>query len=259
MSPSSAKIRTTRADDVDTICERFGLPTIIHSAARNWYRNPDIPATTMEPSHLQLVLGQTALWVLGVFIFASLQLIFSSTVLSLHNFWHNVLSGMITTCGNIGEFPFVTFTCARTTKFQIYTFTLDYDYTEILQSCHNATYEWYRSYSLGMRKFTVLFRFRSISAKDFFTHFSRYSIFVIILIIYWKRCSRYETKHAIAFFEIQHLWEHTLEPGAHPPVDLLPFLKYIPERWAHWKGLCADVRKRQRDLYFGLLTEARKE
>lgn len=49
-----------------------------------------------------------------------------------------LFSGMITTCGIIGEFPLVTLTCACTTKVQIYAFTVDYDYTEILQFCHNA-------------------------------------------------------------------------------------------------------------------------
>lgn len=51
------------------------------------------------------------------------------------------------------------------------------------------------------------------------------------------------------------MWEGALAPGAHPPVDLLTFLKYVPERWAPWKTLCKDVRRLQRELYFGLLTE----
>lgn len=58
------------------------------------------------------------------------------------------------------------------------------------------------------------------------------------------------------FFIVQHLWEHALEPGAHPPVDLLPFLNRIPERWAPWKQLCREVRRRQRKLYFGLLEQS---
>jgi hypothetical protein len=66
---------------------------------------------------------------------------------------------------------------------------------------------------------------------------------------------RYETKETTAFFHVQHLWGHVLEPGAHPPVDMLPFLKYIPERWAPWKSLCREVRRLQRELYFGLLEE----
>jgi hypothetical protein len=54
---------------------------------------------------------------------------------------------------------------------------------------------------------------------------------------------------------VLHLWESVLAPGAHPPVDLLTFLKYVPERWAPWKTLCKEVRRLQREMYFGLLTE----
>lgn len=46
-----------------------------------------------------------------------------------------------------------------------------------------------------------------------------------------------------------------MEPGAHPPVDLLPFLRYVPERFAAWKSLCRETRRLQRALYFGLLDE----
>lgn len=57
----------------------------------------------------------------------------------------------------------------------------------------------------------------------------------------------------VEFFECQRKWETILGPGGHPPVDVFPFLKYIPERWAAWKGLCREVRSRQRKYYFSLL------
>jgi hypothetical protein len=41
-----------------------------------------------------------------------------------------------------------------------------------------------------------------------------------------------------------------------PPVDLIPILKYVPERWAPWKTICRKARELQRELYFGLLGEA---
>jgi hypothetical protein len=49
-----------------------------------------------------------------------------------------------------------------------------------------------------------------------------------------------------------------LEPGATPPVDMIPILKYVPEQWAKWKRDCAKTRKLQRDLYFGLLDETKE-
>jgi hypothetical protein len=46
-----------------------------------------------------------------------------------------------------------------------------------------------------------------------------------------------------------------MEPGATPPVDMIPILKLVPERWAKWKRDCRKIRKRQRAMFFGLLNE----
>ncbi|KAF8608239.1 cytochrome P450 [Ceratobasidium sp. AG-I] len=89
----------------------------------------------------------------------------------------------------------------------------------------------------------------------FYTHIRRYSSSVILSVLFGKRAPRFETKEVTDFFEAQHKWEEVLEPGAHPPMDLIPILKKVPERFAPWKTLCAHTRKLQRDLYFGLLDE----
>ncbi|KIK69489.1 hypothetical protein GYMLUDRAFT_35558 [Collybiopsis luxurians FD-317 M1] len=95
--------------------------------------------------------------------------------------------------------------------------------------------------------------------EHFYTHLRRYSNSVIMSVLYGKRCPRYETHEATLFFEAQHLWELALEPGAHPPVDILPILKYIPRRWAPWKILCEKTRRLQQSLYFGLLDECKEK
>ncbi|KAJ7040918.1 cytochrome P450 [Mycena alexandri] len=94
--------------------------------------------------------------------------------------------------------------------------------------------------------------------QDFYTHIRRYSNSVILSVLYGKRAPRYETPETTAFFNAQHKWELVLEPGATPPVDLIPILKYVPERWAKWKRDCAITRELQRDLYFGLLDETKE-
>ncbi|KAJ7595473.1 cytochrome P450, partial [Mycena floridula] len=91
--------------------------------------------------------------------------------------------------------------------------------------------------------------------ENFFTHIGRYSHSVISSVIYGVRSPRFETREATAFLKMVKLWGKLLEPGAHPPVDLLPFLKYVPERWAPWKRACKEIRSLQRDLYFGLLDQ----
>ncbi|KAI3619277.1 cytochrome [Moniliophthora roreri] len=93
---------------------------------------------------------------------------------------------------------------------------------------------------------------------DFFNHIGRYSNSVIMSILFGKRCPHYETPESIAFFEAHRLWNRCLSPTAVPPVDLLPFLDYIPESWAWWKQLASKTRQKQRALYFGLLEECEK-
>ncbi|ELU41976.1 cytochrome P450 oxidoreductase, putative [Rhizoctonia solani AG-1 IA] len=73
-----------------------------------------------------------------------------------------------------------------------------------------------------------------------------------------ERAPRFETKEVTDFFNAQHSWEEVLEPGAHPPMDLIPILKHVPEALASWKTLCKKTRKLQRDLYFGLLEETER-
>ncbi|KAJ7279406.1 cytochrome P450 [Mycena rebaudengoi] len=94
--------------------------------------------------------------------------------------------------------------------------------------------------------------------QSYYTHIRRYSSSVIMSVLYGKRSPRYETPETTAFFNAQHEWEAVLEPGATPPVDLIPILKRIPARFAKWKRDCAKTRKLQRDLYFGLLDETKE-
>jgi hypothetical protein len=53
-------------------------------------------------------------------------------------------------------------------------------------------------------------------------------------------------------------WSHVAEPGATPPVDAIPLLKFVPERWAKWKRDCRRIRTLHRALYFGLLNETKE-
>ncbi|KAK7029529.1 hypothetical protein VNI00_014406 [Paramarasmius palmivorus] len=100
----------------------------------------------------------------------------------------------------------------------------------------------------------VLYDFLT-SPENFFKHTKRYSNSTIMSLLFGKRCPRYETPESTAFFESMELWNRCLSPAGVPPVDLLPFLDYIPARWAWWKGLAQGTRHKQRKLYFGLLDE----
>ena len=74
-------------------------------------------------------------------------------------------------------------------------------------------------------------------------------------VAFGKRCPRYETKQLKDLFEMLDEWASLGEIGSQPPVDFIPILRFVPERWAPWKAVCRKVRSEQQELYFGLLGE----
>lgn len=94
-----------------------------------------------------------------------------------------------------------------------------------------------------------------VEPKGFFAHLRRNSFSVMLSVLFGKRVPRFDSEEATNFFEVQHMWENILAPGATPPVDFLPFLKYLPTPLAQWKVKCETIRRLQRNLYFGFLQE----
>ncbi|KAF8191110.1 cytochrome P450 [Mycena galopus ATCC 62051] len=95
------------------------------------------------------------------------------------------------------------------------------------------------------------------SPQSFYTDISRYSYSVIVSVLYGKRAPRYDTPEISRFFNIMHDFNTMLVPGANPPVDAIPILKFIPERWAKWKQECKRIRNLQRTLYLKMRDETK--
>ncbi|KAK7051589.1 hypothetical protein VNI00_004568 [Paramarasmius palmivorus] len=93
---------------------------------------------------------------------------------------------------------------------------------------------------------------------DFFEHIFRYSNSVIMSVLWGKRYPRHNTKEALEIHEAGHIWSQIAAPGAIPPLDILPFLNYIPERWAKWKRLVKDLREKQRKTHLALFDECER-
>lgn len=94
-----------------------------------------------------------------------------------------------------------------------------------------------------------------VDPEQFFIHLKRAPLSVMLSALFGKRAPRFETKDVSDFFEVQHMWESILAPGATPPVDILPFLRFLPKPLAQWKVQCDIIRRFQRTFYFGLLRE----
>lgn len=67
------------------------------------------------------------------------------------------------------------------------------------------------------------------------------------------RCPRYNDSLASEFCSIERDFDELLDPGVHPPIDVVPLLQYVPERWAPWKTICRNLRIRQQTFYHGLM------
>lgn len=94
--------------------------------------------------------------------------------------------------------------------------------------------------------------------RGFYNAIGRYASSVILSVLYGTRAPRYESPATAAFFKAQHEWECLLEPGATPPIDMIPLLKYVPERFAKWKRNVRKTRDLQRAVYFGLLDKTKE-
>ncbi|KAJ7869854.1 cytochrome P450 [Mycena olivaceomarginata] len=96
------------------------------------------------------------------------------------------------------------------------------------------------------------------SPQSFYTEIQRYSMSVIYSVLHGGAWHNMKPKKSTGYIAVMHEWSALLEPGAVPPVDAIPILKRIPERWAKWKRDCKRVRDLQRARYFGLLEDTRE-
>jgi hypothetical protein len=94
--------------------------------------------------------------------------------------------------------------------------------------------------------------------KRFDGHAQRYTYSVISSVVYGCRFPRIESKEVADFYHVTALWSRLMEPGRHPPIDLIPILKKVPEPWAKWKTEAQVVRRLQRAHYFGMLDKVQK-
>jgi len=96
-----------------------------------------------------------------------------------------------------------------------------------------------------------------LDPKQHLDHIRRWGLVTPFVSICGRRNVDEKTVHD--FYETQHLWLDLLEPGKTPPVDAVPFLRWIPHSLAKWKQDAAFVHDNQRKFYDDLLASARKQ
>ena len=90
-------------------------------------------------------------------------------------------------------------------------------------------------------------------------HAPRYSNSISMALAYHSRTPRHDTKHMLGLEHLNNGFLELAEIGATPPVDWLPLLKYVPERFFNnWKTRALKLRENLLDLYMPLRHRAQK-
>ena len=92
----------------------------------------------------------------------------------------------------------------------------------------------------------------------YYEHIRRYTTAVILASVFGQRGEKFESPKVQALYDVQNRFTALLEPGATPPVDAMPFLKYLPEFAAPWKARAREIHRDQRRLYFQLMDETKE-
>jgi cytochrome P450 len=95
--------------------------------------------------------------------------------------------------------------------------------------------------------------------EDYYDHLRRYSTSVILATVFGQRGAKFTSQKVQDLYHVQNRFTEMIEPGATPPVDAFPILKYLPEFMAPWKTKAKAIRHEQRELYFTLLEETKKK
>lgn len=95
--------------------------------------------------------------------------------------------------------------------------------------------------------------------EGYYDHIRRYSTAVILASVFGQRGAEFNSPKVQALYHAQDQFTSILEPGATPPVDAFPFLKYLPEFMSPWKSRAKAIRQEQRSLYYDLLNETKQK
>lgn len=74
-------------------------------------------------------------------------------------------------------------------------------------------------------------------------------------LVYGKRCLTFKDSSVEHYFEGIKLFNETNDPGAYPPIELLPWLAHTPRWLAPWTEHIERTARVRNTLYYGLLAE----
>ncbi|KAL9584150.1 MAG: hypothetical protein Q9203_004783 [Teloschistes exilis] len=97
-----------------------------------------------------------------------------------------------------------------------------------------------------------------LAPEDLMWHPKRYSNSIAMATLFGIRSSTVKAPHFTALYELLEEWSKVMEPGATPPVDIFPFLNYLPERlFNNWRTRCSNLGRAMDKLYGGMVTRVK--
>ena len=93
----------------------------------------------------------------------------------------------------------------------------------------------------------------------YYQYVRRYSAAVVLASVYGQRASDPGSPKIQAIYSIMERFLALMEPGATPPVDMLPFLQYLPDFMSPWKRTAKAIRRDEKKLYQDLIDETRSK
>lgn len=98
--------------------------------------------------------------------------------------------------------------------------------------------------------------------KDHMWHPKRFTNSIACGTIWGVRSPSIDTPHMKRLYELMEDWSVVMEPGNTPPVDIFPFLHWIPEKvFGNWRSRASHVGDAMNSLYSDMLEglERRRE
>ncbi|KAK4508806.1 hypothetical protein PRZ48_002545 [Zasmidium cellare] len=93
---------------------------------------------------------------------------------------------------------------------------------------------------------------------DHMLHPKRFSNSVTMSLVWGVRTPTPHTRHMERLYSLMEVWSKVMEPGATPPVDIYPFLHYLPQSiFLNWVDRATHVQKEMNHLYADFLTDIR--
>ena len=87
-------------------------------------------------------------------------------------------------------------------------------------------------------------------------HPNRFSNSIACSTLWGVRSPTIDTPHMKRLYDLMENWSVVMEPGNTPPVDIFPFLHWIPEAvFDRWRSRASDVGDEMNGLYSDMLKQ----